>query len=100
MVAKKHEESGNGGQYVVQFANVQNGTEFIVPPVVFREWAFRRQRLRGSPGLAYSWFRHALAIYCFLALLFFGRILVRLLVSASCVWHCVSAGPEGGKERG
>ena len=80
MVAKKHEESGNGCQYVVQFANVQNDTEFIVRPVVFREWAFRRQRLRGSPGLAYSGFRHALAIYCFLALLFFGRILVRLLV--------------------
>ena len=68
MVAKKHEESGNGGQYVVQFANVQNGTEFIVRPVVFREWAFRRQRLRGSPGSAYSWFRHALAIFCLLAL--------------------------------
>ena len=80
MVAKKHEESGNGGKYVVQFTNLENGTKFIVRPVVFWEWAFRRQRLRGSPGLAYSWFRHALAIYCFLALSFFGRILVRLLV--------------------
>ena len=88
MVAKKHEESGNGGKYVVQFTILQNGTKFTVRPVVFWEWAFRRQRLRGSPGLAYSWFRRALAIF-----VFFCRVLVRLLVSASCVWHCVSA-PE------
>ena len=72
MVAKKHEESGNGGKYVAQFTNLQNGTKFIVGPVVFWEWAFRRQRLRGAPGLAYSWFRHALAIYCFLAFCFWA----------------------------
>ena len=80
MVAKKHEESGNGGKYVTEFTILQNGTKFIVRPVVFWEWAFRRQRVRGSPSLAYSWFWHAVAIYCFLALLFFGRILVRPLM--------------------